>query len=264
MFNDNYCGVYRITVQPTGHFYIGSAANMPSRREQHLKALRQAGHHNLLLQRLFDAHGEASLEFSVIELCETRQKAYETEAEVMEEYAASDRMLNIGKHTRGGDNLSRHPNRLEVIARTSATLKKQVAALGPDGRQAKYGQPGEKNGMWRRAHTAAAKEKIRIQARGNRNSAGREMPQAQRERLAEQARQRTGSANGFFGRSHSAESRSRMGPALGTLPTSRRPLQIDGQNYTSIKRAMLALGLSRYVIKQRLADPAFSTYKETK
>lgn len=263
MINENCCGVYLITSKSTGQFYVGSATNMPFRKERHLRSLRAGKHHNPHLQKLFDANGEQDLEFSVICPCADRAEAYRIEAEEMDRRATSHLLLNIGKHSKGGDNLSRHPNRLDVIRRTSETLKASIEALDPHVRQQKYSRPGAVNGMRGRQHTKSARQKQSQAAIGNSRSAGRVMPEDQKRALSELAKQRTGTANGFYGRQHTTETKEKIRRsklANPTIPKSRQAVQIDGITYLSIKQASQHTGLSRYVIKQRLADPAFPTY----
>lgn len=266
MFDKSYCGVYLLRVTSTGHFYIGSAANMPFRRDRHIRELREGRHHNLLLQQLFSKHGETSLEFTVLHTCESRQEAYRLEAQEMEDRATSALLLNIGKHVRGGDNLTRHPNRLDVISRTGQTLKAQIAQLGQAERKSKFGRRGLSNGMWQREHSPVTRQAQSERSQGNRHAAGRVMPLEQRQRLSELAKVRTGAANGFYGRSHSEDTKEKIRQtklARGCPPpASRKAVSIDGVAYGSIRQAMASLGLSRYIIKQRLADPAFPTYTE--
>jgi GIY-YIG catalytic domain len=62
-------GVYRIRDVVDGSLYIGSALDIHRRRLSHFRALCQGQHHCPLLQRAYDAHGEAALLFEVVEEC---------------------------------------------------------------------------------------------------------------------------------------------------------------------------------------------------
>src|SRR5262245_46212173 len=61
-------GIYQIRCIPTGKIYIGSAANLRARWDQHRRLLRRGKHANVYLQKAWDKHGEANFEFSVLEL----------------------------------------------------------------------------------------------------------------------------------------------------------------------------------------------------
>jgi group I intron endonuclease len=61
-------GIYQIRCMPTGKIYIGSAVDLRERWEHHRQSLRRGDHRNLHLQNAWDKYGEASFEFSVLEL----------------------------------------------------------------------------------------------------------------------------------------------------------------------------------------------------
>jgi group I intron endonuclease len=62
-------GVYAIKNRVTQDEYIGSAINIRSRWVSHRSALKNRGKSPPRLQELWDSAGEASFEFSVLELC---------------------------------------------------------------------------------------------------------------------------------------------------------------------------------------------------
>lgn len=63
-------GIYKIqSIVKPERCYIGSAVNIKSRWESHLRTLRNGKHHSLKLQRHFDKHGEEDLIFIIIEPC---------------------------------------------------------------------------------------------------------------------------------------------------------------------------------------------------
>ncbi len=61
-------GIYKITIGPRT-FYWGQAQDLHQRKLEHLSAFRRAGHHNPWLQRAYNKHGEAALEFIVVLRC---------------------------------------------------------------------------------------------------------------------------------------------------------------------------------------------------
>lgn len=65
-------GIYQIINLVTMVRYIGQAANIAKRRQQHFKALEIGKHHCNYLQRAFDKHGADCFEFAIIELCSSK------------------------------------------------------------------------------------------------------------------------------------------------------------------------------------------------
>jgi group I intron endonuclease len=70
MYGKSEMGVYRITNKVTGKHYVGSAAHMRRRWNQHRAQLRKGSHHSVKLQRSWDEHGEAAFEFVLLEVIE--------------------------------------------------------------------------------------------------------------------------------------------------------------------------------------------------
>lgn len=63
------CGIYRI-VSPSGRFYIGSAANIRKRYNEHMGHLARGDHPNSKLQNAAKKHGVDSMRFEIVVLCE--------------------------------------------------------------------------------------------------------------------------------------------------------------------------------------------------
>jgi group I intron endonuclease len=63
-------GIYLITNMVNGKRYVGKAARLKARQRFHRRALIRGTHTNPHLQRAWNAFGEASFSFSVLEYCE--------------------------------------------------------------------------------------------------------------------------------------------------------------------------------------------------
>ena len=61
-------GVYQVRCIATRQIYIGSAVDLRARWISHRRALRRGEHRNRFLQEAWNQYGEASFEFSVLEL----------------------------------------------------------------------------------------------------------------------------------------------------------------------------------------------------
>ena len=64
-------GIYGIVNLNDGRVYVGQAANIWLRCNQHFNSLRRGDHRNLRLQRAYERDGEASFLFFIIEFCDT-------------------------------------------------------------------------------------------------------------------------------------------------------------------------------------------------
>ena len=67
------CGVYKITNNVNGKFYIGSSVNIISRWSGHLSDLNKNKHHSRYLQRAWNKYGADYFSFEIIEQCEKSQ-----------------------------------------------------------------------------------------------------------------------------------------------------------------------------------------------
>ena len=63
-------GVYKITNQINGKFYIGSSKDLSRRKKDHFRLLKKGINHSILLQRAVNKYGITNFKFRIIELCE--------------------------------------------------------------------------------------------------------------------------------------------------------------------------------------------------
>ena len=69
----NSSGIYQIRCNQNGKIYVGSAVSLQARWCMHRRELRRGLHHNPHLQHAWNLHGEASFEFTILELVEAPQ-----------------------------------------------------------------------------------------------------------------------------------------------------------------------------------------------
>ena len=141
-------GVYKITNEITGRFYIGSSIHVEQRFYTHKKELRANEHINPILQSSWNKHGEKSFSFRVIEECVpseclSREQHY---LDLLQPYKNVG--YNIGKTANGGDNFTNHPDKEE--------LREKMKIW--------YG--GEGNGMFGKIHTLDSLVKLKSAAKG--------------------------------------------------------------------------------------------------
>lgn len=233
-------GTYAIVNTATGYQYIGSTKDFDNRRGEHFHALRSGKHINVWLQRSFDKHGKEAFDFIVLEECPEDQ-LFIVEKKMIEAARASGaKLYNIGA-VGGGDNLTRHPNRKEIVERRSAKLRGAK-------RKPMY---GETNSNWR-----GGVPRCSLCGKGLRHKAKRAD-----EYICGGCRDRSGERNPFFGKAHSAATREALRHSrLGKKPTNARAIVVDGVQYLSMNDASKALGIKSATISHRVRSKSFANY----
>lgn len=72
-------GIYRITNSVDGKVYIGQSVDIENRFSQHKSALRRSRHYNRSLQAAWNACGEESFKFEVVELIDDQNVLNDSE-----------------------------------------------------------------------------------------------------------------------------------------------------------------------------------------
>lgn len=233
---------YRIDVVGTGKFYIGSTNDFLQRMASHKSALKTNNGANPNLQLLHNAGYE--MVFSILSMG-TREEMYEFEQECLELNKDNPDLLNVNLRAIGGLNISRHPNQ-EMIR-----FNKSLAMLT------------EKNPMWGKTHSDAAKAKMAQAATGNTHWLGKTHTEESKQKISAHASTRIGNKNPFFGKSHSEEFKQKARERkLGVKPTNSNVIMVDGVEYLSQADAAKALGVSQGTINFRIKsnNPLFAGY----
>ena len=245
----------------TNSYYFGSSGDVDKRIAQHFSDLRGQRHHCSPLQDLWNRYGVLE---PITYPCTTRELAYETEQALIVANEVSGNLLNVGRHVRGGDNLSRNPRRTDIIAETTQTLNRNYREMGEDARRQKWGRPGEDNPMFGKTHGEEARQKI-SQTHSTGEAAERLASYKQtdnyRTAMSDAASRRVGEKNTFFGKSHSEESKERIRQAkLGQQPSNAMKVSVNGITYSSVREACDSVGISYPTMVKRLKgdDPNYS------
>lgn len=101
-------GIYKIENKVNGNVYIGQTNKLEKREIQHISSLRHNNHFNSHLQRAFNKYGEQNFEYSILQVCETREELNYYETYWWEHYAnliGKDKMYNLA-HTGNAHNTS--------------------------------------------------------------------------------------------------------------------------------------------------------------
>lgn len=138
-------GIYKIENNLNGKFYIGKSTNIPKRFARHKRELNKGTHHCIYLQRAWNKYGEENFSFKVLVECDI-DKATLLEQDYLDYFKPL--LYNVSHSSTGGDLISYHPNKEEIIRKRVESQKKYLSSLTQEERNEKYGLRGEKNGMY--------------------------------------------------------------------------------------------------------------------
>lgn len=246
-------GIYKILNNITNKCYVGSTKNFDIRWNQHLKNLKNGRHSSIKLQRSFDKYGENAFSFHIIEYVEYEKNLIiDKENYWIHNLNSKSNGYNIADAS-FGDVLTNHPNRDEIIKKISATVNENISNMTEEERRIKWGLYGTDNGMFGKTHSDDIKEQMSRNMVGNNRRTGKKLTDENtRSRLSEIASNRTGEANGMFGKSHSKESIEKIRAGnKGKVPKNILEYYIDGKIYKGLPEASKHTGIKESTIRHR-------------
>lgn len=123
-------GVYKISnnLCPEGKYYIGYSSHIRSRWNNHKRHLKNGIHINMYLQRAYNKYGAECFTYEILHECETKEEAQEYETSYLQDLTIRDKLYNLLYDSIGGDTMTHHPNREEIIEKVKETrkLKRQL------------------------------------------------------------------------------------------------------------------------------------------
>lgn len=245
-------GVYKITNLITGKYYVGSSYHCKERWKEHLKELKGGYHKNKHLLNSFQKYREENFKFEIIHSLPEKE-AREKEQWYIDNFY--DDMYNISKLAGGGDLISYHPDRENIIFRMTESVKQRYEVMSESDKEKQWGYLKTKgNPMQGRRHTEESRKKMSQSSVGKPSpNKGKKASAETREKISRAAKQRTGESNPFYGRHHSAETKQYMSEKFkGRIPTNARPVIIDGVEYVSATEAARQLGVVAATILHRI------------
>ena len=262
-------GIYKITCKENNKFYIGSSKNLEKRCQKHLNDLRKNKHINIHLQRAYNKYGENAFIFNVIEKC-----SYE-DLLIREQFYLDtlNPEFNIGKQSSGGDNLTKNPNKEEIINKIKNTINQNISLVTEEERKEKWGKIGILNPNYGNNWSDEMKQKASEINKGkipinkgktNEEILGKEKAEEISKKLSKIASKRVGEKNGFFNRQHTDESKSKISQKrMGIKPINRIRLSINDVIYDSYHDASKELNIPIVTIRWRCLskNPNFINYK---
>jgi group I intron endonuclease len=222
-------GIYQIVNTKNGKSYIGSSKNIKRRFSIHKSALKNNRHHCVHLQRSYNKHGIDTFKFDILkELIEpTEQQLFDEETKHIQELLPEYNIGGVG----GGDNLTKNPNREDIVKRITETLRQKVSSMSDIERKETWGRSKEKNPNWKGGasifHCIDCKCEISYgHSRCNKCC-------------------KQGEQNPFHGKKHTDEYKKKSSMRMkGRLPINTNPIVLDGISYISQADAARKLGVS--------------------
>jgi group I intron endonuclease len=219
--------IYIILNKINGKFYIGSTKDLHKRKLRHFRELKNNTHHCIHLQRSVNKHGLENFEYICIE---TSFNYIKREQQILDFLDFND-LYNVSKTATGGDMISNHPNREQLIK--NATQRLQNVKRLPRFK--------ENNSNWKGGKTFCKC--------GNRiNSNTIE---------CNKCKDRTGINNPFYNKTHSKESKDKMRvSSLGKFNGIQSKIVIiENMEYSSLSEASRQLGIHVTTICFRINSP---------
>jgi group I intron endonuclease len=252
-------GVYKISnnLCPEGKYYIGYSCDIHKRWGTHQSTLKTNKHCNILMQRAYNKYGSECFDYEILQECETEEEAKNVELSYLEDLTIRDKLYNLHYNSSGGDLMTYHPDREEIIEKIKNTIKENISKMSKEERQKKWGLPREKNGMYGRTHTDEVKRLFSEMHKGNTYTLGLKMSAEQRKRMSEARKgKNTGEDNHFFGKHHNEETKQKIKEKnKGRLPPNIREVIINGETYISATEAGRQLEICTGTILHRIKSP---------
>ncbi len=222
--------IYKIRNVVNSKFYVGSAIDTRTRFRQHRRLLRKGTHHSKHLQASWNKYGEDAFKFEVVEYVGSRDRLEAAEDVWLLEHVGKPYCYNSGRSakapwrgTKGmgiapmfGKNLSEEAKQLL----REATLKQwdrsdpRTGCKHSEEIRAKISEKVQKSVLEGKGGcfipSAETRAKMSASLQGNQNAKGCKRTAAQVEAI----RERTLGNQHWLGKSHSEESKAKMGQAV--------------------------------------------------
>ena len=235
--------VYKIINNKNGKFYIGSTKDIDYRFKSHKYTLKKGVHQNKHLQNSYNKYGKGSFEFVVI----FEGSSYEKVEQWFLDSYDWDILYNMNRNTSGGDVLSYHPEKENIVKMISETMK--MRHQDPNNPWKDRDVTGSNNPNWKggvsdkRCHCG--------------NKIGYNIEQCM------SCTDKSGENNSFYGKRHTQETKDKISKMnKGRLPPNVKRVKIEGVEYRSRAEAARELGLHLTVVRYRCSISKNKIFKD--
>jgi group I intron endonuclease len=215
----NICGViYRIVNVINGKCYYGSTINAETRWKTHIYSLKKNKHHNIHLQRSWNKYGEDNFIFEIVEIDIPKNELFLIEQNYINKNIDGYNLGSAG----GGDNITNHPNKNEIIEKRSKKIRENVSNLSEHERKIKWGKNKKENPRYidGRSYTGKKCKMCDNVVDFNLKSG-----------ICYKCRDRKGNNNPFYGKFHNQETKDKISKAnTGRIMSDKEKESITGKN----------------------------------
>ncbi len=150
--------IYEIVNKINNKRYIGKTQDFNKRKNRHLNDLKHNRHHCIHLQRAWNKYGEENFYFNIIYSGLTNEEASEKEEDLIN--LNYETLYNISKKSDGGDLISYHPNRNEIVEKITASVRRRYEEYPELKDEYSIKFSGKGNPMYGKHHSEKAKQKM--------------------------------------------------------------------------------------------------------
>jgi group I intron endonuclease len=230
-------GIYRIRNLINDKCYYGSSKEIEKRWKRHENELRNNKHNNTILQRAWNKYGSDNIIFEVVEICEEKDLI-----NLEQQYLNKNPEYNVGINASGGDNLTKNPNRTEIINNIVKGIKARYSKMSDQEKKDVYGRSLDKNPKWKGGVSVSYCQTCGKKIGGNSIHCKDHM-------IYDRAKEK----NAFYGKTHTEETKKQLSEKrMGKKPTNMRQVIIDGIIYESLSEASKQTGTPSPTILWRI------------
>lgn len=230
-------GIYKIVNVKNGKFYVGSSKNIIRRWYIHKSALKNNRHHCIHLQRSWNKHGSDSFKFEIIQEIPfiSEEQLLSEELKYINELLPQYNIGTVG----GGDNLTKHPNREDIIKKIVNSITDRISKMSEKERKEIWGRPGESNPNWKDGISSP-----------NCDTCGKQLRYGHKKcSLCS----KIGKNNPFYGKRHTDITKQKLRNInLGKIPSNIRSVTANGIIYSSVAEAARNIGVCNATILFRI------------
>lgn len=267
-------GIYEIKNIITNKIYIGSSKDINKRWKIHIYLLEKNKHNNIHLQRSWNKYNKENFIFEIIEECNCNLLLEK------EQYYLDNmkNLYNIGKNSSGGDNLTNHPNRKNIINKIIIGIKNRYNNFSEEEWiELSNRNKGDKNPNFNNKWNDESKENMKLKMieyyknnipfmKGKTYEELYDCDKAKklRDNLSKCASEKIGEKNPFYNRHHTEETKKKLSEnQLGKYNGQQNiPFIINGIDYDSLGKASKELNIPMTTIRWRIKskNPKYINY----
>lgn len=230
-------GIYRIRNLVNDKCYYGSSKEIEKRWNRHKNELRNNKHNNSILQRAWNKYGSDNIIFEIVEICEEEELI-----DLEQQYLNKNPAYNIGKYASGGDNITKNPNRSEIVNSIVNAIKTRYSKMSDQEKKDVYGRSLDKNPSWKGGISMCYCKICGIKISQNAEYCKDHI-------VYDRAKEK----NAFYGKTHSEQVKKSISEKnKGRKPTNMRQVIIDGIIYESLSEASKQTGIPSPTILWRI------------